>query len=111
MIDAFTLFDVDGNGKISAEEMYEGLTQILEQKHVTMQDCLNFLKVFNKSGDGELRHSEFCDAMLPIDAMLASKLAHTPPQPKNTEINFNDDTQVYRYRRNLFCHETRKEFG
>ena len=50
------------------------------------------MRVFNKDGEGELRHSEFCDAFLPIDAMLASKLAHTPPQPKNNEIDFNDDT-------------------
>lgn len=81
LVDAFTLFDVDGNGKIDATEVYDGLTQILEQKGIARKDVNNFMRVFNKDQDGQLKHSEFCDAFLPIDAMLASKLAHTPPNP------------------------------
>lgn len=111
LIDAFSLFDVDGNGKITVDEIYDGITQILDQRSTTRQDVVNFMRVFNKNQDGQLKHSEFCDAFLPIDAMLASKLAHTPPQVKTKEVNFNDANQVYRYRRGLFCVETRKEFG
>ena len=44
-----------------------------------MGDVYSFMKVFDKNMDGYLKHSEFCDAFLPIDAILASKLAHTPP--------------------------------
>ena len=48
LVDAFTLFDVDGNGKITSEEVYDGLTQILEQKSVSRKDVMNFMRVFNK---------------------------------------------------------------
>jgi len=48
LVDAFTLFDVDGNGKIDAAEVYDGLTQILEQKGIARKDVTNFMRVFNK---------------------------------------------------------------
>ena len=34
LIDAFRIFDVDGNGQITSEEIYDGITQVLECKNV-----------------------------------------------------------------------------
>lgn len=84
---------------------------MLECKNVSISDVHNFMKVFDKNQDGQLKHSEFCDAFLPIDALLASKLAHTPPQEQLKEINFNDPHEVMKYRKELFSWETKKEFG
>ena len=67
--------------------------------------------MFDKDGDGRLKHSEFCDAFLPIDALLASKLAHTPPQDKFQNINIAEPHQVKNYRENMFNHNTKNDFA
>jgi len=65
LIDAFRVFDQDGKGWISPNEIKEGLQ--LFNVFAQPEDIAFFMKRYDKDDDGKLRYSEFCDAFLPID--------------------------------------------
>ena len=72
------MFDVDGEGYVTTEQLRDGMSKFLDFVP-NSQDLNSFMKIFDKNQDGLLKHAEFCDAFLPIDAILASQLAHKPP--------------------------------
>ena len=65
LIDAFRIFDEDGNGSISANQIVYGLNKI--GCFVQQSDVCAFLKIFDRNQTGSLKYSEFCDAFLPLD--------------------------------------------
>ena len=77
LIDAFRVFDTEGKGWISSEEIINGL-QAFEQ-FVTPEEVYLYLQRYDKDEDGKLRYSEFCDSFLPIDTFHASLLAKKAP--------------------------------
>lgn len=78
LIDAFRVFDPQGNGFITTDQIVSGLRQNLDTS-VTPGEVHSFMNIFDKDQDGRLKYSEFCDAFLPLDNMQASNLAQKPP--------------------------------
>lgn len=77
LIDAFRVFDADGKGWVSAEELREGLSQL--NVFANDGDLHLFMRRYDKDGDDKLRYSEFCDSFLPTDPFHASLLAKKAP--------------------------------
>lgn len=65
LIDAFRIFDIEGKGWITGQEIKEGLS--LFNIFIQPEDISFFMKRYDKDEDGRLRYSEFCDAFLPTD--------------------------------------------
>lgn len=74
LIDAFRVFDSEGKGWITGQQIVEGLNEGLKC-YIQLQDIELFLNVFDKDQNGRLKYSEFCDAFLPLDTHYASQLA------------------------------------
>lgn len=77
LIDAFRIFDTEGKGWITGQEIKEGLS--LFNIFIQPEDISFFMKRYDKDEDGRLRYSEFCDAFLPTDQFHASLLAKKAP--------------------------------
>ena len=56
LIDAFRIFDTEGKGWISPQQIREGLQNSL-QFTIGMQEIIQFMKVFDKEQDGKLKYS------------------------------------------------------
>lgn len=77
LIDAFRIFDTDGKGWITSNEIKEGLS--VYNLFISPDDIELYLKRYDKDEDGKLRYSEFCDSFLPTDPFHASLLAKKAP--------------------------------
>ena len=66
LIDAFRVFDDEGSGQISTQQIVYGLQNTLDCR-VAARDVQQFMSVFDKDQDGYLKYTEFCDAFLPLD--------------------------------------------
>lgn len=77
LIDAFRIFDTEGKGWISAQEIKDGLA--LLNIFANADDLHLYLSRYDKDDDGRLRYSEFCDSFLPNDPFNASLLAKKAP--------------------------------
>ena len=62
MYEAFQIFDADGNGNISADE----LRQIFENlgQNLTAEEIDDMVKVADIDGDGEINYEEFVKMLL-----------------------------------------------
>lgn len=78
LIDTFRLFDLQGKGWISPEELRTGLAEVLNLP-IPSRDISLYLHRYDKDRDGRLKYSEFCDSFLPIDPFHASLLAKKAP--------------------------------
>ena len=78
MIDTFRIFDVQGKGWISQEELVVGLLNFFNLQ-VTRQEVGLYMTRYDKDRDGKLRYGEFCDSFLPIDPFHANLLAKKAP--------------------------------
>ncbi|XP_021737140.1 calmodulin-like protein 1 [Chenopodium quinoa] len=58
---AFRVFDLDEDGKISAEEVHEMLKRLGER--CTLADCKNMVKAADTDGDGFINMNEFIAMM------------------------------------------------
>ena len=66
LIEAFKVFDKDGNGLISVQELAMVYKQIGE--NLTDTECLDILKAGDKDNDGFLNYDEFIRMMIaPLD--------------------------------------------
>lgn len=79
LIDTFRIFDTEGKGWISPEEIRNGLTSSLFNLAVSSRDISLYMTRYDRDRDGKLRYSEFCDSFLPIDRFHASLLAKKAP--------------------------------
>ncbi|CAN6466675.1 unnamed protein product [Victoria cruziana] len=61
MQSAFHLFDVDGDGKISGEEVYKVLRRLGES--CSLEECKRMVKRVDKDGDGKVDIQEFMAMM------------------------------------------------
>lgn len=61
MLEAFQIFDADGDGNISADE----LRQIMENlgETLTQEEVEDMVKEADVDGDGEINYQEFCRMM------------------------------------------------
>jgi calcium-binding protein CML len=60
--ETFRVFDTDGDGRISAEELHEMLV-MLGDKHCTLDDCQRMVRLVDRVGDGFVRFSDFVRMM------------------------------------------------
>jgi hypothetical protein len=111
LIDAFRVFDSEGKGWITGQQIVEGLHTGL-RCYVQLQDVQLFLNVFDKESNGRLKYSEFCDAFLPLDTHYAGQLAQKPPQDKYRQVDAasQDPYQINQMKENMFSFETKKAF-
>lgn len=58
---AFTLYDRDNNGLISAEELHHVLRSMGEK--ATLADCKSMIRAVDKNGDGAVNFEEFVQMM------------------------------------------------
>jgi len=64
MQDMFASGDIDGDGKISTEELYAMLKELLfKDKPFSMDDAQSVLNQFDRDGDGSIDFPEFCAMM------------------------------------------------
>lgn len=72
---AFRMFDLDGNGVISAEEFRQGLQALtgLTGSPITDMQADEMLKVLDENGDGQINFEEFCSAFRIVDTRSVSK--------------------------------------
>jgi len=66
--DAFQIFDLDGKGKISAEELSTVLNNL--GKPADIDHAKAIIKQVDKDGDGMIEFDEFCDMMDKQEAVL-----------------------------------------
>jgi hypothetical protein len=78
LIDTFRIFDYNGKGWITPEEIANGLFDFFS---ITVQprDLMLYMNRYDKDRDGRLKYSEFCDSFLPIDPFHAGLLAKKAP--------------------------------
>jgi len=81
LIDAFRVFDTDGKGWVTMDEIKDGLN--CYGVFISDEDIDLYLKRYDKDEDGKLRYSEFCDSFLPNDTFHASLLAKKAPMHLN----------------------------
>lgn len=99
MIDAFRVFDTDGKGWITIDEIKDGLN--CYGVFISDEDIELYLKRYDKDEDGKLRYSEFCDSFLPNDPFHASLLAKKAPMHLN-QLNVPRDMIFYQETKELF---------
>ena len=78
LIDTFRIFDQNGKGWITPEEIANGLFDFFS---ITVQPktLMLYINRYDKDRDGRLKYSEFCDSFLPLDTFHASLLAKKAP--------------------------------
>jgi calmodulin len=69
--EAFSLFDKDGNGFISAQELYHVIALNLEQK-LSREDVELMIKQADTDGDHQVNYFEFLQIMSPVAKSLES---------------------------------------
>ena len=99
LIDAFRIFDQDGKGWISQEELVEGLRAY--EVFISEDDIELYMQRYDKDEDHKLRYSEFCDSMLPTDSFHASLLAKKAPMHLH-QLNLSRDMIFYKDTKDLF---------
>jgi len=57
ILEAFKIFDKDGNGKLSAEELKSVLTSLGEK--LSPQECDEIIRLADTDGDGQIAYREF----------------------------------------------------
>jgi hypothetical protein len=67
----FQVFDTDGNGYLTANEVLAILMRSSGGNPLSMEDAQEFIAAFDTNGDGLLHYHEFCNAM--------SQMAPPPP--------------------------------
>ncbi|CAM0944333.1 unnamed protein product [Alopecurus aequalis] len=63
---AFEVYDENGDGMITADELCTVLCRVLRQKDLTVEECSKMIAVVDKDGDGLISFDEF-------KVMMASK--------------------------------------
>ena len=63
MVAAFKLFDLNGDGFVTAFELGQALVQMGET-HITQQDAARMIAQVDKNADGKLSYEEFVEMML-----------------------------------------------
>jgi hypothetical protein len=98
LIDTFRLFDIQGKGWITPEEVANGLFDYFSLT-IQPKDLVLYMNRYDKDRDGRLRYSEFCDSFLPIDPFHAKLLAKKAPlqvkdvQPVRRDLLFYPETR------------------
>jgi hypothetical protein len=63
---------------VTQQQIVSGLRNVLGF-NASQKDVNSFLNIFDKTGTGTLKYTEFCDAFLPLDNDNAAVLAGKPP--------------------------------
>ena len=95
MFDAFRIFDVDGVGSITANDLKHGLADV--GVHASIDDINCFVARFDRDGDRRLSFREFSEALLPQDSYYAAVLerkasSHRPINPYRKDDIFSHPT-------------------
>jgi Ca2+-binding EF-hand superfamily protein len=78
LIDTFRIFDTQGKGWVTPDELRSGLLAVFNLS-VTGREIHLYMSRYDRDRDGRLRYSEFCDSFLPTDPFHASLLAKKAP--------------------------------
>lgn len=87
--DAFRIFDVDGIGSITANELVYALADI--GVHCLAEDVQLFFKRYNKRRNGRIDFGEFAAALDPQDSYYASILCNRRSTDRRLNIYKKDD--------------------
>lgn len=60
--EAFRVFDTDGDGRISAEELHEMLV-MLGDEHCMLDECRRMIRLVDRAGDGFVCFGDFVRMM------------------------------------------------
>lgn len=63
---AFSFFDADGSGKLSADEVLKILTMSSSGAPLSLEDAQEFIDDFDANADGLMDIDEFCKAMVAL---------------------------------------------
>ena len=78
--DAFKVFDKDGSGSLSTDELHAVLTRPGGGVPLTREEVEELIREFDVNQDGELQYEEFA-------ALWASSQGIAPPQPKTSVLS------------------------
>lgn len=67
LLHAFKMLDLDGNGRISKEELREVLGKEMKAEDNSEEYWERMVNEVDKNGDGEIDYSEFIDMMNTIN--------------------------------------------
>lgn len=109
LIDTFRLFDVQGKGWITPEEVANGLFDYFSMT-IQPRDLLLYMNRYDKDRDGRLKYSEFCDSFLPIDPFHAKLLAKKAPLSVKDAQQMRKDLLFYPETRELLISCWRMHF-
>ena len=74
IMDAFSIFDVEGVGYCSMHTFMVKSGELGMKRPLKMAEVQAFYRRYNKSGDGLLKYSEFMNAICPVDLNYAMML-------------------------------------
>ena len=66
---AFDMFDVDGSGKIDADEICKILDGEELSNKPTRDKIVQYIKEIDQDGDGEIDFDEFCEMMAKCETL------------------------------------------
>lgn len=100
LIDTFRIFDSQGKGWVTPDEIKAGLVNVFNLT-LTSIDIHLYMARYDRDKDGKLKYSEFCDSFLPIDPFHASLLAKKSPLQVQSMQNMRKDLLFYPETREL----------
>ena len=80
IMEAFSIFDTDGKGFCTIDEFHNKFKNIAPEKNPTFTEVELLFKRHNRSGDGQLKYSEFMHAISPLTNDYSDMLNQRKPK-------------------------------
>ncbi|CAI2383447.1 unnamed protein product [Moneuplotes crassus] len=85
LMDAFRIFDIDGQGTIQPSDLLKGLENLGIISNANLPTILDkdsvflFMMRYDNDHDGRMKYSDFCDAFTPKELKLSAEIHSRPP--------------------------------